>query len=83
MKNDVNLDTLFMEAKRGNPAVALFPESGQYWDSEGNTPLHYLAEFGILGVLKHPKAFELKNAEGKTPAELIAELLSAIPFPPK
>ena len=67
--NNLGESVLHLFASEGVEEVLEHPDVATAKNSDGWTPLHYLAEAGV-NVLSHPAAALVKNSHGKTPKDL-------------
>ena len=74
MENNKELTTekLFEAAKNGDLFILSDPFVDKIKDSDGVTPLHYLASTGKIEVLSHPSVDKIVNRSKNTPLHLLA-----------
>ena len=58
---------IFDKALDGDPSILSDPRVSILRDEFDETTLHYLADKGVKGTLKHPDASKVKNKNGNTP----------------
>ena len=76
---EITEKNIFIEAKKGNVEVLNHKSVDQFKNDRGRTPLHFLAESGILAesgkieVLNHPSVDQVKDNFGETPLHYLAD----------
>ena len=73
-----NTPEVFQKARQKDLSILKNSRLYTTQDSNGNTPLHYLAEQGVSEILEIPESETLKNKNGETPLELYSRLYQSM-----